>query len=509
MLSNNLNILIDVNHRLIQCNNRFYKFFILFHYKSQNVYKNAVFVYYYIMKLYKDSMFVFDFLLYYMRQLLFITFPLFLLFSCKTNEDLLLDDSFYFYNKSQVVMIDTLSVNMQTYRLDSVFTSGTNRILLGSLYDSVFGSVSSNSYIEFNITNNTILTDEDVYDSIQLLLQYDGYYDGDTTQSQSIKVHRLLEEIKTSRSSGKYVSNDDFNVDNEILGEITFYPNPHGNNEYISLDSEYGNDIFNYVKRYPDSVYNYAYLLKEFHGLKIESDSNSNSSVVGFKAYDDELTEQYEVPVSTVIRIYYHSSEEKLEKMWFDLGVFDVASQFNRIYNSNNTGNLITIQPKEIINSENTADITCIQSCTGIITKIDIPNIKDLTEYYGQGKILGAYIKIYPTQNLYNEDISLPDTLFAYETTNSLKIGDRLADFSGNYTNIALLQLNNEFPDKTCYALDITGFLTNNFETTENTTNAIFLTGGEPNDSKSVSRVLLGNQNQEKVEVILYYLKLK
>lgn len=445
-----------------------------------------------------------------MKKYYYISLLCFLLTGCSKNkEDLVLPDSFYYYDQSQISLIDTLSVKSGTYRLDSVFTSGTNRCLLGTYYDSIFGSMSSHSYMEFNIVANTVLSDEDVYDSIQLLLKYDGYYYGDTNVYQTINIYRLKEDLVSTRSSGKYSYDDDFNTYPNKLGTKTFKPSPQSNVLPVSLDKSFGNDMFDYIKKYPDSVYNYAYLLKDFHGIKMESDTAKYGAVVGFKVYNSAVSDQADEPVATILRIYYHTKSNFTETKWFDLAVFDVASQYNRLQYSNTKGNSLKINKKSLLDSQFSADLTYLQSGTGIVNKLEIPNIKELTEYYGEGKILGAYLQIFPQNTYYDDYFSLPDTLYAYNTDKYMKIGGVLTDYSGSKQNIAILQLNEEFPEQSYYLLDITGFLTEKYETTENNTMAIFLTIGDIENPRTVSRLVLGSFDQNKILCKIYYLRYK
>src|SRR5688572_14999594 len=90
------------------------------------------------------------------------------LFSCKESESTIgfpeLD------NKIQTVMIDTFTVRTSTVLLDSITTSGTNRILVGSYQDPVLGFISAASYFQIAPKLPLSIEINAVYDSAALLL---------------------------------------------------------------------------------------------------------------------------------------------------------------------------------------------------------------------------------------------------------------------------------------------------------------------------------------------------
>ena len=110
-----------------------------------------------------------------------------------------------------VYFIDTLSVVSSTVVVDSLDTSSSGRILIGSYEDEYFGQISSQSYMQFGLqlsdetgaVESWSVEDDAVFDRVELVLYYDNYYYGDTTLNQSIEVFQLSDPI-TGRLTGDY-----------------------------------------------------------------------------------------------------------------------------------------------------------------------------------------------------------------------------------------------------------------------------------------------------------------
>jgi len=102
-------------------------------------------------------------------------------------------------NKIQTVMIDTFTVRTSTVLLDSVSSSGTSKILVGSYTDPVLGKISSSSYFQIAPNPAYWLIDKNaVFDSVALLLTPNQYYYGDTTVIQELIIQQLSQDLAGS-----------------------------------------------------------------------------------------------------------------------------------------------------------------------------------------------------------------------------------------------------------------------------------------------------------------------
>ena len=123
--------------------------------------------------------------------------------SCTTDDTTYEVGSDFIDNDIQVRVIDTFSIKAGTIKLDSLVTSSTSRILLGSVIDENFGHLSAKSYLEL-ITSSFTIDSDAVYDSIGMILNYDNYYYGDTTKIQTYKLHRITETFEPEEGDDFY-----------------------------------------------------------------------------------------------------------------------------------------------------------------------------------------------------------------------------------------------------------------------------------------------------------------
>ena len=70
----------------------------------------------------------------------------------------------YIESQTDLTLIDTFSVSLSTVILDTVITSGTGSMLIGSYRDDIFGKITSHSYFQIGIPDSFDVEDDDIYD---------------------------------------------------------------------------------------------------------------------------------------------------------------------------------------------------------------------------------------------------------------------------------------------------------------------------------------------------------
>ena len=94
------------------------------------------------------------------------------------------------------VRIDTSTVVVTSVLIDSLETSGKNVALVGRYKHSLWGVVSSHSFIAYERPSYGTDPDETVVlDSLVLSLAFDGRFVGDTTLQQTLSIYQLTEKI--------------------------------------------------------------------------------------------------------------------------------------------------------------------------------------------------------------------------------------------------------------------------------------------------------------------------
>ena len=132
-----------------------------------------------------------------------------------------------------------------TIQLDSIDVTNASRHLIGSYIDPVFGLSKTESYVQLQgAIDGTLLYDLDSearFDSIALVLDYDGYYYNDTLAVQEFKVFEVLEEIEPDEDF--YFNTTNFATSTTALGNVIFKPRPKTEDSlFISLNHDFGEE---------------------------------------------------------------------------------------------------------------------------------------------------------------------------------------------------------------------------------------------------------------------------
>ena len=423
--------------------------------------------------------------------------------------------------KIQTLFLDTFTVKTSTVLLDSITTSNTKRILVGEYHDDVFGKTSSSSYFQLASQDlaNWIPQSSAIFDSMTLILEYDKYFYGDTTQTQQLIVTELSQHI-TYRSpnflsdniSYFYPSAESFNsgVYNKSItssystpiGSVSYKPRPlTGNSVSIRLDDQKGKDWLALATGENPTQLLPANFVENFKGVKISNAPAVNAAVIGF-ATD-----------STKLRFYYSEQNEQgiLQQKYFDFRVITPELQYNQI-NSDRTGtplqNLVTQQN---VSSDLTNNETYVHSGAGVLTKIEFPSFKYLNTNDKKFIVLSARLVIMPV-NTFDGKKKLPAELGLFEVSNSnIPLGPLGADFDARNIQTARLVQDLEFNRNTGYSFSITEHINNLIERQGLVSSSLLLGIPYQAFTNSVTQARFGNgKNQEsRIKLEIYLSRLK
>ncbi|MGY5354532.1 DUF4270 family protein [Wenyingzhuangia sp. IMCC45467] len=423
--------------------------------------------------------------------------------SCATDDAEYAVGSDFIDSTVEVKVIDTFTVNTGTYKLDSLVTSATNRILIGSVNDAYLGQTTAQSY--FQIQNYIFSIDKNaVYDSIGFVLNYDSYYYGDTLQPQTYKIHRITETFEPKDDGDDFYNTSKLTFDHESLGEVTFTPRPNTSTDsiYIPMEYELGEEIFN--KIIDDDINTSDDFLQYFKGLTILPDTLSNSHVLGFNAYTTTSTDK-----NSSMRLYYTLKDEDAEgeSYYVEFVVSSTNKQFNAIKTDVTTTNINGVNDLEtVIPSQQTNNLIYAQAGTGISARVHIPSIKKLKEMSQVGSSLGAALTFRPLKGTYDKYNPLKDSLSIYVIDHKNRIMNLLTDVDG-YTAYAVLNENDdEFDSDTYYSVDLGGFVEEILTTEENLNYSLMIQFVDVNNS--VDRVIVEDPESEsdRVKLTVKYL---
>jgi hypothetical protein len=409
--------------------------------------------------------------------------------------------------KTRMAYMDTFSVKTYTVMLDSIATSGLSSpsVMIGNFFDPLVGTISASSFFRFMLNGpdgiNYNIDQAAVFDSLKLYMVYDGYYEGDTTAPFTINVYRLNQDLK-SNTDGYFYNNDSIGCSPELFGKTTFLPHPNSPDSiYITLDSTFGKELFSLMKVNNEKVKNSEDWLRYFRGLMVRFDE-SNNAILGFS-----------FPVSTsdtlniALRVYYHYVDDlSIIPKEYDFKAQPVL-QFNQFTLSNSVVGFPMNQMAKLPSSA-TNNTSYIYSGIGLVTRIEIPYIKNLLYIDNDVRILDAQLEIEPSNYTY-DDIELPPRLSLITTDNNNRWGSLVYNkFNNEQTgNLVIDEL---YQEDTKYTFDITPFLSSRLSLETDMIPAMLLSVSSDDFYKRTRRAIIGSQNNEvnKVKLKVYYMNI-
>lgn len=439
-----------------------------------------------------------------MRKFILLLFFVFTIFSCGTDTDAgkFVVGSDYLAVNNKVVLVDTVTVDMSTINIDSLLTSSQSRILVGNYDDPIFGKVKSNSYFQLSGTTYALKSGGSdteaanlVFDSISMILKYDNYYYGDTTQVQKFDIHRLTQRVKPNTDDSNFYNSSTLSYSNESLGTISYKPRPKEKDSInIKMSNAFGEGIFQKIKS--REVTDFDTFTEYLKGLVLVPSTSNPSSVIGFHTSTSK------------IRLYYSKyKSDKEDSYYIDFSVLDIAKQFNSI-SSDKTGTLIQNLP--VSSSKLSSSLTnkqgFIQSGTGVACRIDFPNIKQLKYISSSGAIVDAQLFLKPVNNSYSEKYPLADSLRVYVADNLNRLSSPLLNSAGSSVYGILNKKSDEFNENLGYTVSLGNFLQKEMLKTSDSRSSLILM--LPGISKSVNRIVLGDQKhlENKIQLKIYYI---
>ena len=432
-----------------------------------------------------------------MRYLIFGIIGIVFLASCATDDTTYEVGSDFIENSIQVRVLDTFSIKTGTFKLDSIITSSTNRILVGNVVDEKLGTLSAKSYLELITSNFSISTDA-VYDSIGMILNYDNYYYGDTTKVQTYTLHRITETVEPEDDATSFYNTSSLEYDAAILGQLSFTPRPNKSTDslFVKIDDILGEEIFDKIVN--NDINNTDDFLQYFKGLVIAPDTSVNSHVLGFNAQTTTGTG------NSIMRLYYSIIDDDSENndYYIDFVISAAGQQFNEIKTDLSSTVLGDFEDGEEIKLSTVTDnLLFAQSGTGISARIEMPSIKRLSELYENAATLSAELTFSPLKGSYSDDNPLPEYLSVYIVDHKNRIIQQLTDIDGNTASAILIADTDEFNEDTYYYVNLSGFVEQILYSDTDLNYALMIQS--ENFSKEVSNVVIENNASTNREVKL------
>ncbi|MBL0741508.1 DUF4270 family protein [Chryseolinea lacunae] len=344
-------------------------------------------------------------------------------------------------SKYKVAYVE-IPVTSSVILLDSIRTSNfyfggeTNRFMVGSYHDNVFGDVTASTFAQFftNTLNKIGPTAE--FDSVHLRLGFDFYTYGSATQSlQNFSVYELDEEMKDTLVTS-YFNRTDIPA-TTLLGSKSFGVNVTDFNNYLTtpptsavyqtipINAEFGKRIFDVAVRYrdaankADSLYiHYDEFTKLFKGIAVKA---TGDKIIGFNPTS---------PESRIV-VWYHEGDKDSLTFSLSFSSLSYLKNFNQI-KGNRSGSEVNDVNQYWTEYLQDGSNRYVQQGTGLMTRLDLSKFYEFADTVPNVIINSAELIV---ENVQTSDLAPPPALSLrmllsnnhlnyYSTTNPQDVAD-------------------------------------------------------------------------------------
>lgn len=433
-----------------------------------------------------------------MQCWLFIIIAFYFLSSCNDSNELGAD---FFPDESfEVSIVDTATLELSSLLYDSLPTRQTGRLLVGYHEDEQFGKISASAYFQVAMQSATsyfLDAKTTRYDSITLAIKYDGYSIYDTNQIQTLRVHRLLEDVEIPDDDTSFYNTSRLNYEAQPLGQISFYPRPRrGGALEIRLSNSLGTALYDYAITEEETVKEQDKFRDFLKGFVLIPDDSKNGAILGFS-------------ITSELRLYYRdnsrlpATQEKLTfVMTGDDYTIEAGTYFNHIESDRKGTALEKLQIFESpLLSKSTDSEVFIQAGIGIAARLEMPYLRNLIQANDNFLISKAILEFYPIQDTKNENVLIPNLLSALWV-------DEDNQLVSSTTFTAALNTDREFDRDTYYEMDVTSFVKTQIAIERYNENALLFQLSSDYRT-SLNRVIFGDaQHSQKMKLKIYLISI-
>ena len=403
---------------------------------------------------------------------------------------------------TNLIMLDSSTVEVSTVYVDSFATSNTHTIFAGKFKDQQFGAINAQSFLQLGLPASTTydIPNGSTFDSLEVILKLNKVFYGDTLSPYKIEVHQLIAPITYSANQYAFYNINSRQFNTQELGSNQMIVSPTSTDTIaIKLDPALGKDIFNKLQSTDPIGQALPEFINYFKGIAIVGGSGNNL-ILGF---NDSLK----------MRLHYHKPDVITQNAMIDFGINETNYQFNNITADRTGTPIAALGPanKQLFSST-TQNAGFEQYITGAVVKIRFPYLSDLYQLPDFIKIIKAQLIIKPVQNSFLGPYQLPPYLRLSTTDQNNLLGSDIS--APNTTGASAVQYGNLFIDNlygtnTEYTYDITSYLQAQIAITEINQNGLIVS--PPNAAATFNRILIANGavTNNKTQVNIYYAAVK
>ncbi len=287
------------------------------------------------------------------------------------SESSIIGEDFVGEEAFNILYTDTVSIPIYTTRFDSLVTSQSGRLLIGSNSGAGIGTIVAEAFFLLdNMPDGSSIDDDLEYDSVTLTLPMDGYTDyfGESEVYKTILVEQLTEELTRLDDFALYNNTeiDGAAGDLKLIGEQEFLLGEDRVRDLeITLDDKWGLDLFAELKDNSELVTIDIEFKEYLNGFRIRF-KEENSPFIGFTAD------------SVLLTIYTSDNfTTPPESITYDFKV-GFSPYYSKIEQTTVPEELSGIKSLEDeISSNQTNDYSLIAGGLGYAIKLDLDPIRD------------------------------------------------------------------------------------------------------------------------------------
>ncbi len=420
-----------------------------------------------------------------------------LAFACDTGTFELGQD--YVKTDTYVELIDTVSIELSTFRFDSIQTSGSGVAWVGKTDILEVGTMSSESFFKVTMTDGFSWNNKEIYDSICISLKHSGKFLGDTLMPYMLTVNRVEQSLEGNDDDGAIYNNRTTLFDTQPLATYRYVPRPIEDQVInFRLDDEFGKEIHNFCKEnYRNS--DVATLFGDFlKGIRLGTTEDAHA-LLAFAAADSVMA----------MTLYSHLPSIEESIVTRAMALSESSLQYNHMQTSNlkhQFGSLT--QERQMLSSSVSDNMALLHEGNGYYVRVDFPFINELLDANQKGYIVKAELQLYPVQGTY-ELTELPANLYFHEIE-KVNVWGSIIYASDQSQATATLYTDPMFGKDIYYSVDITQYLNNRLtESIVNTDNGITFTLNASRSSSSVNALLFGGSknktSRSRLKIYYYY----
>jgi hypothetical protein len=392
---------------------------------------------------------------------------------------------------------DKVPIHLSTFKLDSVLTSGKNKVWVGKFTKPVIGDVYSESYVKLGQPSSYGWAVKERYDSITMVLRHNGEWEGDTMKAFEVDIHRLAQPIRFAENENSFYNVRSFR-DSVSIGSFRFVPRPHTRPRVrFRLNDSFGRELVQFIK--DSKATSSDQLARKFEnmfgGIKIVAKDDAKA-MLGFLADS--------------VKIVLHSHINHIDTYEIErtLYITESEKQFNHVWNENMDVpyDKLTERYHQVTELEGDLHSVLFEGL-GYYTRVNFSSWETIQQRKYDSHLVKATLKIYPERDSYDRR-DFPSTFTMAEINRGNVLQSAVTDSRGNRI-IGYLVNNILDEDQAYYHADLTYYINKQISKGDNIDpkDGIMIMWGENMSSTNYEFMLFNGHYKRKYKTILelYY----